>query len=95
MLPPHISCESANIHDPAMRGWDDLTPTVSKLYGDAWCHGCRSLLLFVPSVVARFDENILINPSHPEFPLIASRGNISRHRPVPWDVRLYGHTVAP
>ena len=95
ILPPQISYESVNAHDPTMRGWDDLTPIVSKVYGDAWYHSCRSLLLFVPSVVARFDENILINPSHPEFPLIASRGTISRHRPVPWDVRLYGHTVAP
>lgn len=75
---------------PANRGWDDVHPTVSKIYGDDWRTSLRSLLLFVPSVVARIDENILINPDHPEFSLIYSRGNITHHQPVVWDSRLFG-----
>jgi len=40
----------------------------------------------VPSIVARLDMNILINPDHPEF------GNIAPptlHMPVWWDERLF------
>jgi RES domain-containing protein len=40
----------------------------------------------VPSVVARFDRNVLINPAHPEFRHIAA----TLHEPVFWDRRLFG-----
>jgi hypothetical protein len=31
------------------------------------------------------EENLLINPEHPEFPRVAH----GLHRPVRWDVRLF------
>ncbi|KTQ98013.1 hypothetical protein NS226_02610 [Aureimonas ureilytica] len=71
---------------PALPGWDVMPPTVSKGFGERWCAERRSVLLFVPSVVARPERNILINPAHPEFPLIA----VSLHEPVFWDRRLFG-----
>ncbi len=40
----------------------------------------------VPSVVARTDTNILINPAHPDFPSMET----SLHEPVFWDRRLFG-----
>jgi RES domain-containing protein len=43
------------------------------------------LILIVPSVVARIESNILINPEHPEFPKIET----SLHQPVWWDKRLF------
>ena len=43
-------------------------------------------ILWVPSVVARLDHDVLINPAHPEFALI----NASLHQPVYWDRRLFG-----
>ena len=57
----------------------------SKAYGEAWQQGKRSLILIVPSVVARIEKNILINPEHPEFPKIET----SLHQPVWWDQRLF------
>jgi len=46
----------------------------------------RSLILSAPSVVARPDNNIVINPPHAEFwPVEASL-----HQPVYWDRRLFG-----
>jgi hypothetical protein len=60
--------------------------TVSKRFGEAWCRERRSLVLLVPSVVARLDRNVLINPTHPEF----SRLETSLHEPVYWDRRLFG-----
>jgi RES domain-containing protein len=39
----------------------------------------------VPSVVARIERNVLINPQHHEFPRIAH----SLHQPGWWDDRLF------
>ncbi|MHA6644993.1 RES family NAD+ phosphorylase [Mesorhizobium sp. A623] len=71
---------------PSLPGWDTMPATVSKRYGEEWCRERRSLILLVPSVVARLDRNVLINPAHPEF----SRIETSLHKPVYWDRRLFG-----
>jgi RES domain-containing protein len=70
----------------ALPGWDTMPATVSKRFGEEWCRQRRSLVLLVPSVVARLDRNVLINPAHPEF----SRLETSLHEPVYWDRRLFG-----
>jgi len=70
----------------ALPGWDTMPATVSKRFGEEWCRQRRSLVLLVPSVVARLDRNVLINPAHPEF----SRLDTSLHEPVYWDRRLFG-----
>lgn len=71
---------------PHLPGWDDLSRSVSRDYGDAWCKAQRSVVLMVPSVVARMERNILINPAHPEFPRIT----VGLHQPIWWDQRLFG-----
>lgn len=71
---------------PALPGWDAMPATVSKAFGERWYKEKRSAILLVPSVVARLDRNILINPAHPEFTTIA----VSLHEPVFWDRRLFG-----
>ncbi|MEO8667942.1 MAG: RES family NAD+ phosphorylase [Bauldia sp.] len=71
---------------PALPGWDRMPATTSKTFGEAWCAERRSAILIVPSVVARLDNNVLINPAHPEFTAIA----VSLHQPVYWDRRLFG-----
>lgn len=70
----------------AVPGWDTMPAVASKRFGEDWCLQRRSAILFVPSVVARLDNNILINPAHPEFSSIA----VSLHQPVYWDKRLFG-----
>ncbi len=70
----------------ALPGWDVMPATVSKAFGEAWCLERRSLVLLVPSVVARLNRNVLINPAHPEFRMIEA----SLHEPVFWDRRLFG-----
>ena len=42
-------------------GWDAARPSISQAYGEAWQTSRRSLLLLVPSVVARMELNVLIN----------------------------------
>lgn len=71
---------------PALPGWDSMPATVSKTFGEKWCLERRSAVLIVPSVVARVDSNVLINPAHPDFPAIVT----SLHQPVYWDRRLFG-----
>jgi RES domain-containing protein len=66
-------------------GWDDPACAVSKAFGAAWQSGKRSLLLIVPSVVARMEHNFLLNPEHPAFPRVTH----GLHRPVWWDRRLF------
>jgi RES domain-containing protein len=63
-----------------------MPATVSKIFGEHWCVEKRSLILIVPSVVARLDTIILINPNHPEFLHVET----SLHEPVFWDRRLFG-----
>jgi len=82
-IPNGVTYESLNpAHLPS---WADAACTSSKAYGEAWQIEKRSLLLIVPSVVARLERNILINPEHPEFPKLRA----SLHQPVWWDARLY------
>jgi RES domain-containing protein len=66
-------------------GWEANDCQVSKAFGEAWQKAKRSLLLLVPSVVARRERNILINPHHAEFHRIKA----GLHEPVWWDERLF------
>jgi RES domain-containing protein len=65
--------------------WYRETAASSKIFGDAWQKERRSLILIVPSIAARVEKNILINPEHPDFPRITT----SLHQPVWWDERLF------
>ena len=67
-------------------GWDHPDARVAKAHGEAWARQLRSAILLVPSLVARMELNVVINPSHPE----ATRIRTSLHQPVWWDRRLFG-----
>jgi RES domain-containing protein len=74
------------IFDPhSLPGWDSPDPLPAQAFGERWHHERRSLLLIVPSVVARIEENYLLNPTHPDFPKVTH----SLHKPVWWDARLF------
>lgn len=72
--------------EAGLPGWDSQPASASKAFGERWCLERRSALMLVPSVVARPDRNVLINPAHPEFAGIET----SLHQPVYWDRRLFG-----
>jgi RES domain-containing protein len=82
-IPNGIGYEVLN--PASLPDWYMEAGIASKVYGDAWQQEKRSLILIVPSVVARIEKNILINPEHPEFPRI----DRSLHQPVWWDKRLF------
>jgi RES domain-containing protein len=66
-------------------GWDDPSPAVSKVHGEAWQKSKRSLLLIVPSYVARVDRNFLLNPEHDDYAKVQH----GLHEPVWWDARFF------
>ena len=48
-------------------GWDALPAgKVSIDYGTQWARAARSALLFVPSIIIPEEQNVLINPLHPD-----------------------------
>lgn len=82
-IPRGLTYEVFN--EAASPGWDDPTPGISREFGVTWQTSRRSLLLIVPSVVARMERNFLLNPEHPEFVEVTH----GLHRPVWWDARLF------
>jgi RES domain-containing protein len=67
-------------------GWDHADLRVARAFGDAWIRERRTAVLVVPSVVARREGNVLLNPQHPDFRMIVA----SNPEPVVWDARLFG-----
>ena len=67
-------------------GWDHADLRVARAFGDAWIRELRTAVLVVPSVVARREGNVVINPQHPDFSGIVAR----TPEPVVWDARLFG-----
>lgn len=66
-------------------GWDHADLRVARAFGDAWLRERRTAVLVVPSVVARREGNVLLNPQHPDHGRIVA----SRPEPVVWDARLF------
>ena len=67
-------------------GWDAEDSGVARQLGDDWLASRRSLVLMVPSVVARLEFNAVVNPAHRDF----SRVRVSAPEAVVWDRRLFG-----
>ena len=74
-------------HDTATLpgGWDAEDSMVARVFGDEWLRSRRSLVLVVPSVVARLEFNAIVNPAHPDLPKL----RVSTPEPVVWDQRLF------
>lgn len=66
-------------------GWEHADLRVARDFGDAWIRERRTAVLVVPSVVARREGNVLINPQHPDFKDIVA----GIPEPVVWDARLF------
>lgn len=80
-----VAVESHDEHSlPA--GWDHGDLVVARAFGDAWVRERRSAVLVVPSVVARREGNVVLNPAHPDFKRIKA----GTPEPVLWDARLFG-----
>lgn len=82
-IPDEIAVEEVMLPTD-WRVQQDLTATL----GDEWVARNETLVLIVPSAVAKNESNIVINPARPDFGRII----VSKPSPVAWDGRLFGVT---
>jgi RES domain-containing protein len=85
-IPAGVSRECPELD--ALPGWDNDDYLASRAFGDAWLSQQRTAVLLVPSVVARQERNLLINPAHPDFQRIVATEPL----PVEWDWRLFARS---
>jgi RES domain-containing protein len=78
-----VSYEEVN--DALIPGWYQHNMAKARAFGAKWFFEKRSAILIAPSVVARLDMNVLINPQHSDFAHIS----VGRERPIWWDERLF------
>ena len=67
-------------------GWDGKDESLCKAFGAQWFEEKRSAVLIAPSIPAPIENNILINPQHPDARAITYK----LPQPVWWDERLCG-----
>jgi RES domain-containing protein len=65
--------------------WHRPAGDAARRFGHAWYVARRSVVLLVPSVVARLERNLVINADHTEFARITA----GLETPVWWDDRLF------
>jgi len=83
-IPEEIKVETVSIEQ--IESWDAAEMIASRAFGDEWIESKRTAILRVPSVITRGrDSNLVINPAHPQFPLITH----GVAEPVYWDARLF------
>ena len=86
-IPARVAREEWSI-EKLPQGWDREDNIVSQQLGDAWLASQRCAVLIVPSAVAKYEKNVVINPAHAHFRWIVT----SKPEPVVWDVRLFARS---
>jgi RES domain-containing protein len=82
-IPAATAYEVVTSH--SLPGWEQKDGRVARAFGSKWIAEVRSAILIVPSVVARMESNVLINPAHVD----AARIMPGMETPVTWDMRLF------
>lgn len=65
--------------------WHKPGGEAARRFARGWYDEARTVILLVPSVVARIEQNVIINADHAEFSAIKP----SLETPVWWDERLF------
>lgn len=68
-------------------GWHLENHDASQRFGRDWYVERRSVILVVPSVVARVESNVVINTRHPDYDGLSIE--VGLETPVWWDRRLF------
>jgi RES domain-containing protein len=84
-VPETLAIERWTVDDLPANWRDYPAPAMLAGLGNEWAHLKRSAVLFVPSVVIPSEENVLLNPEHPEF----ERIEIGEPRPFAFDSRMW------
>jgi RES domain-containing protein len=83
-VPEGVSMETHAAH-VLPKAWDAEDSPVAREFGDQWLKEARSALLILPSVIARLDWNVLVNPMHAD----ANKLIVSTPEKVIWDKRFF------
>ncbi len=84
LIPDQVEMETVAIS--TLSNWNSEDLAATRRFGDRWLREMRTAILCVPSVITNGKEsNILINPQHPQFPLIHAEPPEQVH----WDTRLF------
>ncbi len=65
--------------------WDLNNTLETQDFGSKWLTEQRSVALIVPSIIIPIEQNIIINPSHPD----CKNLEIASPKPLKWDSRLF------
>jgi RES domain-containing protein len=66
-VPDDVWAARAMLPRPPPVGWDAIPEgLVSRAVGSAWLSAGRTALLAAPSVIIAEEDNVLINPAHPD-----------------------------
>lgn len=82
-FPKGLSYEIADVSK--IPDWKSVGNRKARALGSEWIKTGKTVLLYVPSVIAEQERNVLINPLHADF----GRIQISSELPVNWDGRLF------
>ncbi len=83
-IPARVSREEWTL-EQLPRDWNSCDSIVAGNLGDDWLQSQRSAVLIVPSAVAKFEKNVVINPAHQDFKWITA----SKPESVVWGMRLF------
>ncbi|MEO8297600.1 MAG: RES family NAD+ phosphorylase [Burkholderiales bacterium] len=87
-LPDTLWAAAERLTAPAV-GWDAVPPgRVSIDFGSRWLAEQRSAVLRVPSVVVPEEDNVLINPAHPQVLALARPIMATKLRKFVYDPRV-------
>jgi RES domain-containing protein len=82
-IPDTLAVESLGAND--LPAWDAEDPGASRAFGDQWLGEKRTAVLLVPSMVTHGrEQNVLINPEHPDFRQISA----GQPEEIQWDKRF-------
>ena len=84
-IPEGVSYEV--VTKDSLPDWSDPIGASARAFGSKWYRESRSAILFVPSVVARMERNVIVNARHADW--TTKRINLGLEEPVYWDRRLF------
>jgi RES domain-containing protein len=84
-IPDHVPSSKIDPNDLPPNWRDAAAPPQLARFGDEFVARAQYCLLFVPSVLAPEESNLLINPAHPDFGKIT----IYPVQPLRYDARMF------
>jgi RES domain-containing protein len=84
-VPDDLPREKINVGDLPPQWRDQAAPPQLARFGDEFAARSKHCLLFLPSVLAPSENNLLINPAHPDYRKI----KVHDLEPLDYDARMF------